>query len=282
MNSAAILPSQGVQVGILPKVQDREGNFGECLQGVMNGEDVSETISDQKGQNKAPEETDYRALRSQNPVLAREYSLLKIRGLSDDEVIRFQEIKEQAVGVEDAKDFLSNLSAEDQLLVQKANSYGNKLRQGEIDSMTEEGARNMLVTQDNRAYVDFNNDGIVDKGVGKMFVFPPPNAPEAVKDAWQETIDALPADERLMASSIFMLQSVQANVKSDAQGTPIGMYFPGEAGYTNIFPTELSGWSAILDQVDKELENMKAFDPTNPRLEKDLAIMETFRSNLYS
>nr|WP_320009421.1 hypothetical protein [uncultured Desulfobulbus sp.] len=214
--------------------------------------------------------------------MAREYSLLKIRGLSDGEINQFQEIKERACSAEDAKTFLSTLSTEELLLVQKANSYGNRLRQSEIDAMTQEGARNMLVTQDNRAYVDCNNDGIVDKGVGKTFVFPPPNAPESVKDAWQQTMDALPADQRLMASSMFILQSIQANVKTDVQGNPTGMYFPGEEGYINIFPTELADWFGLLDRIDSDLAKMQALDPTNPHLEKKLTTMESFRNNLMS
>ncbi len=263
-------------VGVFASEQSQSGVFASLLEASKQNV-VSPDATDRSSQDSAARET-----RTQNPVLAREYSLLKIRGLSDGEINQFQEIKERACSAEDAKTFLSTLSTEELLLVQKANSYGNRLRQSEIDAMTQEGARNMLVTQDNRAYVDCNNDGIVDKGVGKTFVFPPPNAPESVKDAWQQTMDALPADQRLMASSMFILQSIQANVKTDVQGNPTGMYFPGEEGYINIFPTELADWFGLLDRIDSDLAKMQALDPTNPHLEKKLTTMESFRNNLMS
>lgn len=248
----------------------------------QNPTPASSFVSTLEGeQDLCPDEVHKETALRESAIAAREYSLLKIRGLSDDEIDRFQDIKEQAAEATDAKAFLLSLSSDDRLLVKEANSYGRVLRDTEIQSMTEEGARNMLVTQDDRAYVDFNNDGIVDKGVGKMFVFPPPNAPDEVKDAWEKTINALPVGDRLMASSLFMLQSLQANVKSDAEGHPIGVYFPGEEGYTNIFPTRLEDWRGILDHADADLESLAAFDPTNPRLEKDLALMAAFRSNLF-
>ncbi|MGD9949205.1 MAG: hypothetical protein AB7U29_12100 [Desulfobulbus sp.] len=215
-------------------------------------------------------------------IATREYSLLKIRGLSDDEINRFQSIKEQAANATNAKAFLLSLSTDDRVLVKEANSYGRTLRDSEIYSMTEEGARNMIVTQDERAYIDFNNDGIVDKGIGKTFSFPPPNAPEEVKDAWEQTIASLPAEERLMASSIFMLESIQANVKADAQGNATGIFFPGEDGYTNIFPTTSEGWQNFLDKTDDYLDWLASVDSGNSRLEQDRTIMAAFRNNLVS
>lgn len=209
----------------------------------------------------------------------REYSLLKSRGLSDTEIKDFRNIVNDAKKQNNAKEFLSNLSNEDRELVKKANSYGRSLTDNEIGSMTEEGARNMLVNQDYRAYVDYNNDGVVDKGIGKSFSFPPPNAPEDVKIAWDKTLDSLPAEDRLMASSIFMVQSLQANFQTDSQGNVVGVASPGDDGYVNIFPATLDGWQNLLDKTESYLKWLSTVDSGNPRLEKNFALIDSFRKN---
>ncbi len=213
-------------------------------------------------------------------IAAREYTLLKIRGLSDDEIERFQTIKDEVANATSAKAFLLGLSAADRALVKKANSYAMPLSDGGIQSMSEEGARNMLVTQDERTYVDYNNDGVVDKGVGKMLIFPPPNAPEEVKDAWEKTVSSFPEKDRLLASSVFMVESVQANIKIDAQGNPIGVYSPGDDGYTNIFPTTLDEWQNLLNKTEDYLNWVASVDPGNSRLEENRDLVEAFRKNL--
>ncbi len=215
-----------------------------------------------------------------NEIAAREYTLLKLRGLSDDEIEQFQTIKDEASSATSAKAFLLGLSTASRTLVKKANSYAMSLSDSGIQSMSEEGARNMLVTQDERTYVDYNNDGVVDKGVGKMFIFPPPNAPEVVKDAWEKTVSSFPEKDRLLASSVFMLESVQANIKIDAQGKPIGVYSPGDDGYTNIFPTTLDGWQNLLNKTDDYLNWVASVDPGNSRLEENRALVSAFRKNL--
>jgi hypothetical protein len=214
-----------------------------------------------------------------NAVAAREYSLLKTRGLSADEINKFQDIKDQAASATSAKTFLLGLSTDDRALVKKANSYGMKLSDSQLQSMTEEGARNMIVTQDRRAYVDYNNDGVVDKGVAKTFSFPPPNAPEEVKDAWDKTVESIPEKDLLMASSVFMLQTIQANIKTNEQGNPVGIYFPGGDGYINIFPTTRGGWQDLLDKTDEYLNWVASVDRGNSRLEENRAIVAAFRNN---
>lgn len=215
-----------------------------------------------------------------NAIAAREYALLKIRGLSDNEIKKFQDIKGQAASATSAKAFLLGLSADDRALVKKANGYAMPLNDGDIQSMSEEGARNMLVTQDERAYVDYNNDGVVDKGVGKMLIFPPPNAPEKVKDAWEKTVNSLPEKDRPLAANVFMVESVQANIKVDAQGNPIGVYSPGEDGYTNIFPTTIEGWQNLLNKADDYLNWVASVDPGNSSLEANRTLVAAFRNNL--
>lgn len=216
-------------------------------------------------------------------VSERAYAQLKIRKLSDEDIEQFTAIVKGAGSEDDAKAFLKSLSADERDLVKRANSYGYELNDAHIDMMTEEGARNMLVEPDPRAFVDFNNDGIVDRGIGKTFVFPPPNAPDAIKDAWDKTTQGMTPEEKLMATSAFLVQQLMANIKHDAQGKVTGFYSPGDDGYANIFPTDTEGWQQLLDKVDAYLNWAKKVtaDPAQQsRYDDDLALMASFRKNL--
>jgi hypothetical protein len=242
--------------------------------------DTNLSATSNEGQDSASTAAISTASTLNEAIAAREYTLLKIRGLSDDEIKQFQTIKDEAANATSAKTFLLGLSSADRAMVKKANGYAMSLNDSDIQSMTEEGARNMVVTQDERAYVDYNNDGIVDRGVGKNFIFPPPNAPEEVKDAWEKTVSSFPEKDRLLASNVFMIESVQANIKIDAQGNPIGVYSPGDDGYTNIFPTTLDGWQNLLNKADDYLNWVASVDPGNSQLEVNRDLVAAFRRNL--
>jgi len=78
-----------------------------------------------------------------------------------------------------AKGFLATLTAQDLALLQQAKGLADTIN---VATLSEEGATNLLL--DHAAQVDLNNDGLVEVGIGKMMTFPPPNAPQAAKDAW--------------------------------------------------------------------------------------------------
>jgi hypothetical protein len=63
---------------------------------------------------------------------------------------------------------------------------------------------------------DINNDGLSDIGLAKMWKYPPPNAPEAVKQAWKEAT-AGRDDWLLMAP--FLAAESNANMKPDGSAT---------------------------------------------------------------
>jgi hypothetical protein len=212
----------------------------------------------------------------------RAYKLLKVRNISDDEIIAFQEILSNAESADNAKDFLKSLSHQDLELVKKANSYGVTLNYSHIDGMSEEGARNMLVQPDYRFSVDYNNDGIVEHGQARTFQFPPPNAPEEVKDAWDKTMASLPDKERLMASSVFMVKSLTANIHSNGNGTSVTISHPGDDDYINISSTDKSDWKTLLREVSEYLDFIKTYYPnSNPDIERNMAMIDTFTDNLF-
>lgn len=201
--------------------------------------------------------------------------------ISEAEIRQFRKIVKEAESSSDAKSFLKSLSWKDRKLVKQANSYGHNLTDDVIDRMSQEGARNMILQPDYRDYVDYNNDGVVEKGLGRSFVFPPPNSPEAVKDAWDKTMENLPEKERLLASTIFFVQSLNANLKRDNNGKVIGFYHAGEAGYKNIFPADTGGWFALFDKIDDYLEQAQHIDPSRKKhYEKYRSLISNFRNNL--
>lgn len=221
--------------------------------------------------------------KSQHALSERAFEMLKIRRLSDKDIHAFENLLAESENYDSPKEYMKSLSAEKRDLLKRANSYGIDLSNEHIDSMTDEGAHNMFVEPNSRTYVDFNNDGVVDHGAARSFVFPPPNAPTEVKDAWDKTISELPEDKRLLASSIFMVQSLQANVKFDAAGNAVGFYAPGEAGYKNIFSQNVEDWDTLLDKTDQYLDFSESITNELHKLEnieEDRAIIASFRKHL--
>lgn len=214
----------------------------------------------------------------------REYELLKLRGLTDDEVAAFRALVETAAETGDPRGCLAGMDTAQRELVRKANSYGSDLTDERLAQMSDEGVTNLLVRQDCRAFVDYNNDGIVEHGAGMTFVFPPPNAPDAVKDAWEATLAEMPRGyNRLLAPTLFMVLSLQANIRTDADGKAVGVIGPGEAGYRNIFSTAVAGWRDLFDRAEAYLDWSDKFI-TEPQAIRhralDRQMLELFRGHL--
>ncbi|NVK54138.1 MAG: hypothetical protein HWE26_00875 [Alteromonadaceae bacterium] len=121
-------------------------------------------------------------------------NLLKIRQLDQQDISGFADILAQAEQREgSAKDFLQSLSPEELKLVQKANSMAVSIN---VDSLSAEGAQNLLSQPDGSDLVDLNNDGLVEVGQAFTIRFPPVNAPASVKAAWDEATKDLPPFEK--------------------------------------------------------------------------------------
>lgn len=169
------------------------------------------------------------------------------RGTSQQDQKRYAEIIHKAAtsgGYEKPVEFIQSLPAEDKAVLQRIHGLAEP---SGVTNTNEEGALNMLLNR--KDAVDINNDGITNVGAARLFSFPPPNSPQSVKDAWAEITKDLPPEERLMSVAPFMVQTVMANIKADSQGRPIGMYEPGEEGYTNVFGTSEEQWEQLIDRM---------------------------------
>lgn len=121
---------------------------------------------------------------------------MRNRNVSEQEISAFSEILQSAKSSnKSAKQFLSELSQQDLGLVQKVNSLADKIN---VAGLSAEGAQNLLSHPDGSDKVDLNNDGIVEVGIARNIFFPPVNAPQHVKDAWEKATEGLSFSDKGM------------------------------------------------------------------------------------
>jgi len=118
--------------------------------------------------------------------------LLQRRGLSEQQVSEFSVLldKSQAQQQADvsARQVLADMSQYELKLLQKATNLVEPIG---VNSLSQEGAINLLAQPDRTGMVDLNNDGIVEVGAARTISFPPVNAPESVHKAWEQATEGL-------------------------------------------------------------------------------------------
>jgi len=157
-------------------------------------------------------------------------SLLQTRGLSETQVTDFASLLKEAHEQQDnnisAKEVLNTMSKSELQLLQTATSLAAPIN---VNSLSKEGAVNLLAQPDKTGLVDLNNDGIVEVGAGRRVMFPPVNAPAHVKDAWDKSTEGL---------SFFDKAVLELNLHISVYGTEIN----GMA--TKQPPTPEQQWSS--------------------------------------
>jgi len=184
----------------------------------------------------------------------RSLDLMQRRGVTDQERERFAAILATASnvgGCSDPKSFLSSLSTDEMEILRKVHCLAAPISVAGLDF---EGAYNLLMAPSEAK--DLNNDGLLGIGAAKMWEYPPPNAPEAVKKAWEEATAGVPESEKWLRMAPFMAAAACSNLKPDLSG----FYEPGETGYRNIYAE--SGFS-YTGQVQDILSMMDRFKGQN-------------------
>ncbi|MFY0669197.1 MAG: hypothetical protein JXQ95_14300 [Alteromonas stellipolaris] len=184
---------------------------------------------------------------------------LQVRSLTDDEISGFGNILRQAnEQTTTSKEFLKSLSSDELQLVKKANSLAANIN---VDSLSQEGAQNLLRQPDGSDLVDLNNDGIVEIGIGKTIHFPPVNAPPHVKAAWEKATEGMDWGEqaRMELTMFSMVYGFGINgVTADAALPPeqqwnttnINAFY--EYAQSNLeFRIGMEGWTDYNRQLDK-------------------------------
>ena len=119
---------------------------------------------------------------------------------------RYIDILERAKNAEashDPKAFLKTLNRDEISVLERVNGLGDPIA---IDSLTHEGASNLLVIPGKQA--DMDRDGFIHTGNAIGFAFPPTDASQAVVNAWNEATKGMnKRDVHTMQLNMF----VQAN-----------------------------------------------------------------------
>ncbi|MCK5778484.1 MAG: hypothetical protein KAH11_06815 [Rhodospirillales bacterium] len=174
---------------------------------------------------------------SSNQLLASgDMRLLLLRGLNGDGVEGYKSILDQfysdPANREDPVSFLKNLSDDGIDLLKQAQSLPAGA-QIDLSKLNQEEALNFILPHSGQ--VDLNNDGIVaSANGGKGFMFPPPNAPQDVKDAWKEATDGMSDSDIFLMSGKFMMQFMISNIRVDDNGN-VHRAEPGDPDWRNIF-----------------------------------------------
>lgn len=126
-------------------------------------------------------------------------SLLQLRGRTADDITSFSAVLMDAQARlsdnESAKEVLSSMSKQDLQQVQHAAGLVDRIQ---VASLSNEGALNLLSQPDKSDMVDLNNDGLVEVGVSRAIVFPPVNAPNSVKAAWDDATQGMTEQDKLV------------------------------------------------------------------------------------
>lgn len=159
------------------------------------------------------------------------------RGLDEEKQKQVAEIYGQArssVGAGQARSFLANLDIKSLSLLQEAASLADPVQ---AEGLSEEGAANLLLPP--HELVDTNNDGLVEVGRAKIIAFPPVNAPQSVKDAWNDATKNM-SESDIMSFSGFMLPLAFSGAGNEAGGAGNTYSKMSDAGFN---------WRKLIDDM---------------------------------
>lgn len=185
---------------------------------------------------------------------------LQRQGVDENQHENFVNIIQKAVaedGYSNPVNFIQNLSTEEIETLRQI--HGLAESDGVKNADTHESAVNLILPP--HLSVDSDNNGLVSKGTGTFFKFPPPNAPAEVKDAWQEMSEHMDSSEKLRFQSRFFIPMIANNLETDADGQVTGIHHPSDSDFTNVFGDTESQWQNLIQGMITHYENTKALNP---------------------
>jgi len=176
---------------------------------------------------------------------ARSLDLLQRRGVSGEQIEDFTSLLSDAQqALKDgasAREVLNAMSKDELSLLQKTSSLAEPINVSEI---SDEGATNLLAHPDRTGMVDLNNDGIVEVGKAQTISFPPVNAPQHVKDAWEEATVNMTEGEEMMLQLSMHIQTYGINIEGAASKPALS---PEQQWSTE-------GWQKLMKEARSALE----------------------------
>ena len=126
-------------------------------------------------------------------------SLALAKNLSDKEISNFSTLLKKANDELDqnvsAREVLLGMSNDEMALLQKARGLADPINH---NSISREGAINLLTHHDRNGTVDLNNDGFIEIGASKIATFPPVNAPNSVRVAWEKATEDMAFGDKMI------------------------------------------------------------------------------------
>jgi hypothetical protein len=200
-------------------------------------------------------------------------SLLQTRNIGNQDRETYKDIMKRAEssgGYNDPKAFLGSLSEDELGVVKKIHSYGVKIEPEKLDF---EGAFNLLMQPGDES--DIDNNGVIQHGLGKTRVFPPTNAPAAVKNAFDEASAGFSGVQKTMMSIDFRSFEISANIKYDPSGQAVGVYQPEEDGYIDIYSESGFSYSGLAKKALANIEKNPSYH-TEKLYQQRKSFMEGF------
>lgn len=187
----------------------------------------------------------------------------KAESNSFEEVLKNKESSKMST-----KEFLSSLTSSELYIIQKANSLANKIS---VTNLSDEGAENLFLRPLGAdKVVDLNNDGIEEIGEAKMCFFPPPNAPDSVKKAWEDGTKGLSSEEKDRLFFKIIAKQIESNYSVGPNGSFI-QHKPGDAGWKNIFGNTEEAYINLFNSIIERIDHPLATTDTKQKEQDELA-----------
>ena len=106
----------------------------------------------------------------------------------------YKEAQENDITLSNAKEFLNTLSSDELSTLQHYTGLADEIN---VDSLSNEGAYNLLM-HDYEKY-DFNNDGMVQNGIGNLAPILPNSMDDHMKESYVQALNSLDESKRLDA-----------------------------------------------------------------------------------
>lgn len=138
------------------------------------------------------------------------------------------------------------------------------------DVLGKEGALNLLLPRSE--HQDIDNNGFTMNGTARLWSFPPPNAPNSVKLAWEDATAGMSPGEKMLAMTPFMPSLVSVDSNGHAHEVE-----PTEAN--NLYASKDFSYTGYVQDRLEALEYFKAQTPTE-QYEREKVFLTKFLSAL--
>jgi len=175
--------------------------------------------------------------------------LLRARQVSEETTAKFKDIlarAETANAQQDPKAFLSSLPATDMEVLRQVHSLADPIN---VSALNNEGAANLLVQPGSAQ--DLDNNGLTAIGAANIITFPPQNAPESFKAAWNSATEGMSFAD-IPTQMIFAVGL--ANMRYDASTGRTTSIEPGDPNWRNPYADPNYDYRDAVGKVISGLE----------------------------